>query len=355
LARILAVIPHVHHSRTTTELLRLAQRLQGCHDFTVISLKGDGRAAARLRRTGVTVHVASSARRWDLGAWYRLRRLVEEARPDLIHAWGLSALQSLYLACGKPRYPVLLSNPFANGRGPCGGLLDGYLLRRCQAVVVPTEAQQQICRHVRPSESNVELIKPAAPMADLPTTPLSSSPASPNIVCIGPLQVQKGFYEAIWAFDVLRHLHGHVRLCLIGAGPDLARLQRFVNILGIGHAVRLLGECDDIQPHLQQAVAVWVPSLADAGHHVVLEAMAAGRPVVASHLPGLAELVRDGESGFLVPPGKKVGFAKKTKLLVENPALAAELGQAGLRLVHARHQAGEMVERYSHIYQRLAG
>ena len=77
-----------------------------------------------------------------------------------------------------------------------------------------------------------------------------------------------------------------------------------------------------MDPLLAQAAVVWVPSLADSGFGVALQAMAAGRPVVASRWPALAELVVDGETGYLVQPGSKIELAQKTRRL---------LGDAGLR------------------------
>jgi glycosyltransferase involved in cell wall biosynthesis len=82
--------------------------------------------------------------------------------------------------------------------------------------------------------------------------------------------------------------------------------------------------------------------------------MAAARPVVASALPGLAELVQDGRTGFLVPPGQKVDFSRKTKLLLDHPQLAQELGLAGQRFVTTHHDSRNLARRFDALYRRLA-
>jgi glycosyltransferase involved in cell wall biosynthesis len=76
---------------------------------------------------------------------------------------------------------------------------------------------------------------------------------------------------------------------------------------------------------------VWVPSLANTGARVALEAMAAGRPVIASRWPALAEVVVHGETGYLVDPGSKIDLAQKSRQLLGDAGLRCRLGVAGRR------------------------
>jgi len=151
----------------------------------------------------------------------------------------------------------------------------------------------------------------------------------------GPLEPVKGFCDAIWAFDILQFLYDDLHLLLVGAGPDEPNLHRFARRTGATGRIHFLGERDDLDEVLGHAEVVWLPSRADRGTLAALEAMAAARPVVASRWPGLAEVIADGETGLLVPPGDKAALARQTRLLLDDPALARRLGEAGRRAAAA--------------------
>jgi glycosyltransferase involved in cell wall biosynthesis len=174
------------------------------------------------------------------------------------------------------------------------------------------------------------------------------------IACIGPVERHKGFLDAIWAFDMLRHLHTHLRLWIVGDGPDALRLKTFVRSIGLDHAVTFWGERPDIRPFVSRSLAVWVPSRVAAGRHTILEAAALGRPVLTSQLPGLAELVNDGHTGFLVPPGEKNLFAKRTHLLVQQPQRCHAMGLAGKQLVKTNFGSHLLVQKFTDLIHKFA-
>ena len=81
--------------------------------------------------------------------------------------------------------------------------------------------------------------------------------------------------------------------------------------------------------------------------------MAAERPVVASRWPGLAEIIVDGETGFMVAPGNKGALARQTRLLLDDDDLRRRMGQAGRKRVEKSFAAAAMVERFVHVYDKL--
>jgi glycosyltransferase involved in cell wall biosynthesis len=84
---------------------------------------------------------------------------------------------------------------------------------------------------------------------------------------------------------------------------------------------------------------------------VALEAMAAGRPVVASRLLALAEIVIDGKTGFLIEPGDKVALARKTRLLLDDPQHGRQMGEAGRLRVEQEFPASQFVDRFARLYE----
>jgi glycosyltransferase involved in cell wall biosynthesis len=152
-------------------------------------------------------------------------------------------------------------------------------------------------------------------------------------LCIGPVEAYKGFREAVWAMDILRHVDDNLHLVVAGTGSDRPRVMEFARAIGVTDHVHFVGPIADPGLLLGRADVVWVPSLADRGHGAALEAMAAGRPVVASRWPGLAQIVAEGETGHLVEPNNKAALARPTHALLEDAEARRRMGESGRRRV----------------------
>ena len=133
----------------------------------------------------------------------------------------------------------------------------------------------------------------------------------------------------MWAFDILKYVYADLYLLLIGDGPARRDLQRFTRAIRADDRVRWLGDRSAVPELLAQVDILWVPSHADRGRNAALEAMSAGRPVVASRLPGLGEIVVDEKTGFLVGRGDKAALARRTHFLLKEEQLRAQFGEAG--------------------------
>jgi glycosyltransferase involved in cell wall biosynthesis len=192
------------------------------------------------------------------------------------------------------------------------------------------------------------------PPAVAATASRSAGPAD-TIVCLGPLEPGKGHLEAMWAFDVLHYLYPGLRLVVAGDGPERPRLERFRRQLGMPGQVELTGPVADPGVLLATAAVVWVPSRGVAGVQAALEGMAHGVPVVASRLPGLAEVVADGETGVLVPPGDVLALARQTRLLLDDAPRRVRLGAAGRDRARAVFGPRALACRLADVYHGLAG
>ncbi len=126
---------------------------------------------------------------------------------------------------------------------------------------------------------------------------------------MGNLHDHKGFREALRAADYLTYPFADLHLEIIGGGPALATLRRFRQAAYYHDHLHLPGARADAPERLAGADMCWVPSLTATGRHVALEAMAAGRPVIATNLPHFREIIVDGVNGLLVPPGDKTALA----------------------------------------------
>jgi glycosyltransferase involved in cell wall biosynthesis len=145
-----------------------------------------------------------------------------------------------------------------------------------------------------------------------------------------------------------------LHLILVGEGTDRARMNRLAGKL-FPQRVLYTGVVKDYRDILARVEVVWVPSLAPRGFNVALEAMAAGKPVIASRLPGLMEIIKDNETGFLAPVGDKVAVARQTRGLLDAPTRCREMGEAGRRRALERFSVTTLAESYLRLYNSLAG
>ena len=365
--KVLFVIPSLGPGGAAKQLSLLAaglprDRFQG----HVCALGHTGLFAAPLQEAGLTVTSLSWTWRLDVGRVLALRRLIQEFDPDVIHAWGTSALWAGRLAAGRGvrrgRMPrrIVVSAPLAAAGDRGVGWLDRWLLRRADRVVAQGPAEAGRCRQLGVREGRLVEVAPAvatrsasAPQGD-PRRSLHLPEGCRLAICAGPLEPHKGFGDALWAFEILRFVAPDLHLFIIGDGSDRRRLEA-ASRLGKSNQIHFLGTRADAAELVAQGDVIWVPSLAEGGVNVVLEAMAATRPVVATRLPGLAEVIVDGTTGYLVPRGDKAALARQTWLLLRDADRRRRLGEAGRLRAAGQFGVAGLRRQFSTLYESLAG
>jgi len=173
----------------------------------------------------------------------------------------------------------------------------------------------------------------------------------PYVLFVGRITDQKGIFHLL---DAVPRLPGGVQVVLCASAPDTPeieeRLRRAVprhpNVLWINEMAPV-----DVVVQLYSHAAVFVcPSVYEPFGLINLEAMACETPVVASAVGGILEVVEDGKTGLLVPPGHPEELAEALGRVLDNPALGRSLGQAGRRRVEAQFSWASVAERTEHVY-----
>jgi glycosyltransferase involved in cell wall biosynthesis len=144
------------------------------------------------------------------------------------------------------------------------------------------------------------------------------------------------------------------RLEVAGDGPCLLELQKLVRSLGVGDRVRFLGEVRDVPSVLARASLFAQSSLSEGISLTLLEAMARGLPVAATRVGGNAEVVADGSSGLLVPPGDPDALARAMLELWGDRGPGRQMGLVGRRRVEQGFDVRRMVARYESLYRGTA-
>jgi glycosyltransferase involved in cell wall biosynthesis len=299
----------------------------------------------------------------DVGGLREARKWVRAFRPRVLHAIGPAAVRLapfLTRAANGKACPIIASAADRPGDG-LRGWWARRILRGAKRVVAATRSEAVRYERLGVVADRIELIAPGVPAAPPPLDPVAlrkalDIPAGTRLViAAGGFDTVAGVRSAVWAFDVVRYVAPDVYLVLVGDGPERDRSERFARALGFDdYRVRVAGMRPDVPALLGLAEVVWVTHVR-GGVNLALEAMAAGRPVVALRTPDVAEVVEDGVTGRLMPPEDRVGLAAATGELLADPASAGRLGAAGRARAAVRHSVSEMTDRYARLYERTAG
>ncbi len=218
---------------------------------------------------------------------------------------------------------------------PLGLDLDGYLAVPAPGEAVPASGEQERGSSTRPDVAMRESL-------DIPS-------GAPVVGMIGRLVPVKDHHTA---FTAIARTPG-VHLLVVGDGDERGRLESYAGSLGIADRVRFLGWRHDL-PELLAAIDVVVLTSTNEGTPAALiEASAAARPVVATRAGGVPDVVIDGTSGLLVPPGAPEALAGALARLISDPAARRDMGIAGRDHVASRYGAGRFVAGTAALYEEL--
>jgi glycosyltransferase involved in cell wall biosynthesis len=338
-------------SAQQVRLLAPALARDGC-TVEVCCLGSSSPVVEELRQGGISVHVLGRTRWLDAAALWELRRLLRDGGHDVIHVWRLAALRAVAMVARESLPRIVVSSPL-----PRHGRLnwwDRWVLRRVRCVALAGEAERQRCVQDGLGDIRWQGVPAAVALDQLGSSTAGWATRYPRrIACAGRLERGRGFREAIWAVDILGQIYPELHLLIAGTGPRRPALQEMIDRLAIRNA-HLLGDQIATAELLGAVDVCWVPTRIDRGRQAALEAMAMGKAVVASDVPCLRELIRDGETGFLVPPGDPVAIARRTRALLRDPELCARVGYAAQQEVLARFGLPRIATRWHGLYNDLA-
>jgi len=163
----------------------------------------------------------------------------------------------------------------------------------------------------------------------------------------------KGLQFFIEAAEQVKHIFPEVKFIIVGDGEQRPELEKLRSALGLNSYVLFLGQRDDVPKILPLFDVFVLPSVKEGLPYALLEAMAAARPVVATTVGGVPEVVVDGQTGLLVPPGNPEALARAIIALLQDPERAHAMGQAGRKRVLEHFTVERMVAETERVYQEL--
>lgn len=327
--------------------------------------------ASQLQALGIAVDLLPIAHLRDATALPRLYRYLGHHSAQLVHT-QLEFANTLGTMAGRLRHlPTIstlhtiepLDQPGKSGRRL--RLMWWVLQRGCRRFIAVSDQLRrhylahfpQLAARFVTLYNGIEVNR-FAPRPEHTPQPLRQSyglpPTAPIILTVAVLREPKGLQYMIAAMPQIVQAIPEARYVVVGNGPHEAALRQLAHQSGLGDHIVFAGAQDNIPDWLAMSDLFVLPTLADALPTVLMEAMAAGRPILASAVGGVPEMVTDGQNGLLLRPGQPQALAQAAIHLLQNPALAHQMGQRGQQTALNRFNLANQAHALAEIYREVA-
>jgi glycosyltransferase involved in cell wall biosynthesis len=367
--RVLQLITSLERGGAENHLLALlthANRQAFALETAVLC--GEGELVPHFRAAGIPVHLLQARNRFDPVALGRLVRLLRDHPFDIVHSHLFRA--DIYAGLAVARLgehrPLLVSTRHNDDRfflNPFVGLVHYAISARQDLIIAISDhiARFTVARGVRDPARVRRVYHGLEPPVTRALereglrirSELGISADAFLVGNVGRLALQKGQRHLIAAMPLLLERVPRAHAIIAGGGDLEDFLKELANEMGIAERVHVLGPRKDV-PELMHAIDVFaMPSIWEGFGLVLLEAMAAGRPIVASRVATIPEVVVDGETGILVPAGDPLALAEALATLADQPRLARQYGEAGRERLRSRFSIEKMVGDTELLYREL--
>jgi glycosyltransferase involved in cell wall biosynthesis len=361
---ILFLIPDLNYHGRARQASLLAQALPR-EQFAVrlLSLRGPGPFSSPLQDGTIPISGSHSRFRFPIENVYALRQLLRTERPALVHVWGLEALRAIWAATFLKRStlpPIVLSTRAAEFKRHKLNWWERQWMRQVRRTVVPSETERLSLIAAGLPQEKVSVIRPGVPFPHV-SPAVAEFRSNQGIAVddclfmgVGHFNSPYRFVDAFAAFDIVRGVELSMKLMLIGDGPYRARTANVFYYPSHNDACfKSLPFHPSAASLLTQADVVLVGHQRSGGTYAVLEGMAAGRPVVATNLPHLAELIRESETGFLSPAADIPTMSRIVHRLILDESLRSRIGAAARAEVETHFRVDAMSARFADVYENV--
>ena len=339
-AHLLSLLPGLRERGWDVRMLMLHEDEPGAWDF-----------ARALEARGVPLDAIRVRADVDPLAFLQLVAYLIRKRPELLHTHLIHAEWYALLAGAVARVPVRFTtkhgfNEFRET--PYFGVADRAVASLAHVHIAISRGLARYLADVEGFDRESFEIVHYGIEPDGEPRPYADG--TPRLLCVGRLIPIKGHIVLLRAFAAARERIPGLHLDIAGRGPLEPALKALARELGIEDSVHFLGYVSPVQAAIERAAVVVVPSMGEGFGMVALEAMERSRPVIAAEIGGLGELVQDGETGVLVPPGEAEPLCEAIVRVAGDLDLARRMGEAGRRRALSRFLQRYCTERTELLY-----
>ena len=326
---------------------------------SIVCLKGE--AAIRDRFGDVVRIHCMNAGVNDLSLPWRLRKLIREIRPTVIHArnWGAWPDVALARLLFWPPIPLVFSFHGLDraGQMPLRRRLAFRVLAgiTTRVFTVSEGAKRYLVDEVGLSASRIQVIPNGVDAKRFSPGPPRTRGGRLVLGTVGSLTPVKNQALLIRSCAALASHGVDWELRLAGKGPWEARLRQLAAHLGVAEQVRFHGAVEEVPAFLRDLDLFALPSDTEAHPNALLEAMACGLPCVASGVGGVPEVLAKGQCGIIVAPGEQAALTHQIVRLARDGELARRLGIAARERVRREYSLERMLQAYERLYREVAG
>ena len=349
-------------------LMRYLARLPG-FECSVI-LFNEGRLAEELRKLPVSLTVISEQTFSPMGIAYRLAKALRKIRPDVVHthkykdsfigtlvARSLGIPYVVRVVHGLPEPFMGLRNAKMVAYTAADRLMTGWFVDR--VVAVSSDIEKVLIGMY--GSNRVSCIHNGIDLEAVRVTTSREAfrrkwqiPEDAVVIgTVGRLVPVKGHAILLDATRILQASIGNVALVLVGDGPLRKDLEANAKRLGLEKSVIFAGQQDQSYDFMNMMDVFVLPSLHEGIPMVVLEALALQRPVVATRVGGIPEVIEHGQTGFLAEPSDASSLARLLQRLVEDLPMAVSIGKAGRTRVEEKFTARTMAGKTAELYEQV--
>ena len=333
-------------------------------DPSVVCLGDEGPLVQVLRESGIETIVLGASPRRPIRGVAALARALKSISPQIVQSFLFHANVSARVAAIFAGRPIVVGGMRVAEREKTWHVLLESLSSGLAAGSVCVS--HGVWRFARfecriPSERLVVIPNAIDPVAydhaePIAKTELGLSEDSFVALFVGRLDRQKGIEHLLDAAEIVIKEHDHWRLLIVGEGPEAERVDSAIEASSSmrGRVLRT-GRRDDVPRLLKTCNYLVLPSLWEGMPNVVLEAMAAGRAVIATNVEGSEELVVPGETGRLVPPGDSASLARALIEAARNPGEIRAMGAAARVRVGESYRPETIIQAYEQLWASLLG
>lgn len=364
--RILFLSTSMGMGGADSQILVAAQDLQARgHDILIVSLTPLGPMGLRARASGIATESLEMRRGIpDPRGLARLMRIARAWRPNVLHSHMVHAnlmARALQLVAPVPALVSTIHNIYeGNALLMAGYRLTNGLVDR-MTIISQAAAERFIRERIIPADLlrvvpngvDPELYRQPAEVRDGLRRALGLG-AEFVWLAVGRFETAKDYPNMLRAFASVREQHPEAVLLLAGRGALQSETESLARELELGPAVRFLGVRDDVAALISAADGYLMSSAWEGMPMVLLEAAAGGLPVVTTRVGGTAEVVLDGESGYLAPPSDSPALASAMlRLMKLSQADRRSLGERGREHIRTKYGLHRVVERWEELYREV--
>ncbi len=329
----------------------------------VYSLSCEGKIADKLRNKGIEVVCLGAKNKFDITVFFKLIKLLNRQKPHILHTYLFHANFLGRIAGRIAGVPIIISSVRTMEKQKWHhvylDMLTCWMVDK--EVCVSKDVEGFVRKYAKVPAHKLITIYNGIDFKDISIAKniedkkkeLSINQFNPIIGTVGHLTVAKGVVYLLKAFQLVLEDFPNACLLVVGDGPQEKELKKSALELNIVPSVKFLGFREDAIDIMNVMDVFVLPSLWEGMPNVVLEAYALGKPVVSTRVGGTEEIIKDGETGFLVSPKDWRNLAKCIKSLIKDTEMKERFGFKGKEFVSKNFSLEKMVKATEKLYEKL--